>query len=249
MTPPLRLRLRQSRAIAPTTQHLSFDIAEGDAFAWLPGQFMHVFFDTAGGATTKRAYSIATRTDTPQSDAATIEFVVSRVEGGLGSTHMATLQPGDTIPVSAPQGRFCLLPGDSNGRYLLVATGTGVAPYRAMLPQLLAAHAARGIDVVLLQGARTPADLLFADEFDAFAAAHPWFRYVPCLSRQSRGDAGAFDHAGHVQTAFAQHAPDPGRDIAYLCGNPNMVDAAFEALKLAGLAPAAIRREKYVSLR
>jgi NAD(P)H-flavin reductase len=39
----------------------------------------------------------------------------------------------------------------------------------------------------------------------------------------------------------------PARDIAYLCGNPNMVDASFEALKGFGLPVPAIRREKYVS--
>ena len=46
-----------------------------------------------------------------------------------------------------------------------------------------------------------------------------------------------------------QLAPDPARDIAYLCGNPDMVDQAFALLKDAGLAVKDIRREKYVSSR
>ena len=52
---------------------------------------------------------------------------------------------------------------------------------------------------------------------------------------------------GYVQNALAEFAPDAGGDIAYLCGNPNMVDACFEALKDAGLPIPQIRREKYVS--
>ena len=50
-----------------------------------------------------------------------------------------------------------------------------------------------------------------------------------------------------MQNALAELLPDAGGDIAYLCGNPNMVDACFEALKAAGLPIPQIRREKYVS--
>ncbi|MCY1459424.1 hypothetical protein D9M71_768970 [compost metagenome] len=50
-----------------------------------------------------------------------------------------------------------------------------------------------------------------------------------------------------MQPHLAEIAPDPARDIAYLCGNPDMVDACFESLKLAGLPIPQIRREKYVS--
>jgi NAD(P)H-flavin reductase len=53
--------------------------------------------------------------------------------------------------------------------------------------------------------------------------------------------------SGYVQEALAQFAPSADGDIAYLCGNPNMVDAAFEALKGHGLPVPHIRREKYVS--
>lgn len=52
---------------------------------------------------------------------------------------------------------------------------------------------------------------------------------------------------GYVQNALAELAPDAATDIAYLCGNPDMVDACFEALKDAGLPIPQIRREKYVS--
>jgi NAD(P)H-flavin reductase len=54
---------------------------------------------------------------------------------------------------------------------------------------------------------------------------------------------------GYVQQFLEEIIPDPARDIAYLCGNPDMVDAGFEALKRTGFAPAQLRREKYVSSR
>src|SRR5690606_40906332 len=130
-------------------------------------------------------------------------------------------------------------------------TGTGVTPYRAMLPQLEAAMAERGVEVVLLAGARTPAELLYGDEFRAFAKAHPGFRFVPCLSRELPEPGSAHDHPdvrhGYVQQFLAELAPSGGTDLAYLCGNPDMVDACFAALKEHGLAVPQIRREKYVS--
>ena len=52
---------------------------------------------------------------------------------------------------------------------------------------------------------------------------------------------------GYVQQFLGEFAPDTGTDIAYLCGNPNMVDTCAEELREAGLLPRQIRREKYVS--
>src|SRR3546814_3958596 len=113
--------------------------------------------------------------------------------------------------------------------------------------------AQRGVEVVLLQGARSPGELLYGDEFRAFANAHPGFRYLPCLSRELPEPGSPQAHAdvchGYVQQFLGQFAPDPEHDIAYLCGNPNMVDACFEALKAHGLPVPRIRREKYVSSR
>ena len=151
------------------------------------------------------------------------------------------------MEASGPFGRFCLMPGDRNARYLLIATGTGVTPYRSMLPQLRSLMAERGVEVVLLQGARTPAELLYGDEFRAFADAHPGFRYVPCLSRELPPDPHPDVRHGYVQQHLGEFAPDAARDVAYLCGNPDMVDACFEALKGFGLPVPQIRREKYVS--
>ena len=73
--------------------------------------------------------------------------------------------------------------------------------------------AARGLEVVLLQGARNPDELLYGDEFRAFATAHPGFRYLPCFSRELPADGSLHAHPdvrhGYVQNALAELAPDP----------------------------------------
>jgi ferredoxin-NADP reductase len=246
------IKLVSRRMLAPTVAHLAFERADGEPVPFVPGQFLQVHFQYGDGTATKRSYSLATRHDHAAGPARSVEIAVSYVAGGAATALFEGLEPGDEVQASGPYGRFCLMPDDANGRYLLIATGTGVTPYRAMLPQLEALFAARDLRVVLLQGARTPDELLYGDEFRAFASKHPSsFRFVPCFSRELPEAGSPQAHAdvrhGYVQQFLAESGPDAGDDVAYLCGNPNMVDACFEALKDAGLEVRRIRREKYVS--
>ena len=233
--------------LAPSVGHYSFVRDDGQPLDFIPGQFIQVHFSYADGTATKRSYSLATIHDHAMGPGEAVEIAVSYVPGGAATALFEGLPEGGHVEASGPFGRFCLMPGDRNARYLLIATGTGVTPYRSMLPQLAALMAGRGVEVVLLQGARTPAELLYRDDFRAFADAHPGFRYVPCLSRELPADPHPDVRQGYVQQHLAEFAPDATRDIAYLCGNPDMVDACFEALKGHGLPIPQIRREKYVS--
>ena len=246
---PLKLTAR--RMIAPTVAHLSFQRDDGLPLDYIPGQFIQVHFRYADGNPARRSYSLATQHDHALGRGETVEIAVSYVAGGAATALFEGMPIGGSIDASGPFGRFCLMPNDANRRYLLIGTGTGITPYRAMLPQLAQLMAGRGVEVVLLQGARTPDELLYGDEFRAFADAHPGFRYLPCLSRELPAAGSPHAHAdmrrGYVQNALAELGPDASGDIAYLCGNPNMVDACFEALKEHGLPIPQIRREKYVS--
>lgn len=233
--------------LAPSVGHYRFVRDDGQPLDFVPGQFIQVHFSYADGTPAKRSYSLATIHDHALGPGEAVEIAVSYVPGGAATALFEGLPDGGHVQASGPFGRFCLMPGDRNARYLLIATGTGVTPYRSMLPQLQALMAQRGVEVVLLQGARTPAELLYGDEFRAFADAHPGFRYVPCLSRELPADPHPDVRHGYVQQHLGEFAPDAARDIAYLCGNPDMVDACFEALKEHGLPVPLIRREKYVS--
>ena len=233
--------------LAPSVGHYQFVRDDGQPLDFVPGQFIQVHFRYADGTPAKRSYSLATIHDHALGPGEAVEIAVSYVPGGAATALFEGLPEGGHVEASGPFGRFCLMPGDRNARYLLIATGTGVTPYRSMLPQLQSLMAERGVEVVLLQGARTPAELLYGDEFRAFADAHPGFRYVPCLSRELPPDPHPDVRHGYVQQHLGDVAPDAARDIAYLCGNPDMVDACFEALKGFGLPVPQIRREKYVS--
>jgi ferredoxin-NADP reductase len=246
---PLKLVAR--RMIAPTVAHLSFERDDGQPLPCIPGQFLQIHFQYADGTAARRSYSIAVGRALDAPADGRVEIAVSYVPGGAATALFEGMAIGTTVDASGPFGRFCLYPNDANRRYLLIGTGTGITPYRAMLPQLARQMAERGVEVVLLQGARTPAELLYGDEFRAFAQVHPGFRYLPCLSRELPAADSPLAHPdvrhGYVQNVLPELAPDPAGDIAYLCGNPDMVDATFEALKAVGLPVLMIRREKYVS--
>jgi ferredoxin-NADP reductase len=241
------LRLVGSRMLAPSVRHLAFARDDGQPLDFIPGQFIQVHFNYPDGAATKRSYSLATIHDHAMGPGEAVEIAVSYVPGGAATALFAALDEGQQIQASGPYGRFCLGAADSNRRYLLIGTGTGVTPYRAMLPELARVIAERGVEVVLFFGARTPEELIYGDDFRAFADAHPNFRFVPCFSRLMPDNAHADVRSGYVQHAVEEFAPNADTDVAYLCGNPNMVDTVFEALKQHGLPVPHIRREKYVS--
>lgn len=243
------LRLVAARMIAPAVRHMVFERTDGEPFAFIPGQFIQVHFNYADGQATKRSYSVGTVASGDATPIEQIEVAVSYVDGGSATELLGGLAIGDTVQASGPYGRFCLLNGDTNSRYLLVGTGTGITPYRAMLPLIRKLIDSRGCRFELIQGARNEADLLYGDEFAEFAEATPGFTYHPCFSREPRVVPRTGDYAGRVQVAIGALKPDPANDVFYLCGNPDMVDQSFALLKEAGFMVSQLRREKYVSAR
>ncbi|MGN6729137.1 MAG: FAD-binding oxidoreductase [Rhodanobacteraceae bacterium] len=248
MAERFQLRLEESFMLAPSVRHMAFARADGAPFAFMPGQFIQVHFNYADGKPTKRSYSVGT-IGSGEGAVQRLEIAVSYVQGGAATELLGGLEHGGQIEASGPYGRFCLDDKDANQRYLLIATGTGVTPYRAMLPKIEQAIARRGCKFVLLYGARTEQELLYGEEFEAFARTHEGFDFHPCFSRGARAAPREHDRLGYVQKVLPEFEPRADHDIAYLCGNPDMVDAAFNVLKEAGLPVQHIRREKYVSSR
>ncbi|TAN07240.1 MAG: ferredoxin--NADP reductase [Rhodanobacteraceae bacterium] len=242
-----QLKLADSRMLAPTVRHLAFERADGAPFKFTPGQFIQIHFNYDDGKPTKRSYSVGTPAAASEVDK--LELAVSFVDGGAATKLLGGLEHGGSIDASGPYGRFCLMDDDANQRYFLIATGTGITPYRAMLPSIAKRIAERGTRVALLYGARNEEELLYGEEFEAFAGQHPEFTFHPCLSRAARAAPRPNDRRGHVQDVLPELQPHPEHDIAYLCGNPDMIDANFTLLKELGMPIKYIRREKYVSSR
>ncbi len=235
--------LQSVEDIAPLVRHFCFTRADGGVFDFIPGQFITLLLEHSGHVL-KRSYSLANA----PSGSHELQLAAAYVPQGVASTLLFALQPGDTLQASGPFGRL-VLPTEPQPRVILVATGTGVTPYRSMLPALAQRMAQQNLQAVLVQGVRTPEELLYGAEFVAFANAQANFRYVACYSKAQLPDAQAHERCGRVHQVFDELALDPQRDLVYLCGNPNMIDDAFALLTAAGFASPRVRREKYISAK
>lgn len=159
-----------------------------------------------------RAYSIASE---PGED--DILLSVKLKAGGRSSTWVEqTLTVGMHATMQGPFGNF-VLPAASHKPYLFLATGAGVAPFRAQIRELLARDEQYPIDLIF--GVRTEDELFWTEEFTALSRAHPRFSFHPTLTRG--GDAWT-GHRGRVQSLATFVAPDIAQRIVYACGNPDM---------------------------
>lgn len=226
----------------PHVLHLAFRTSDGSTLAYTPGQFLNLHFETESGGT-HRSYSIAN----PPGPDGLLEIAMSPVEGGLATGALSALQPGEELQASGPYGRF-VLREEPPCRYVLVGTGTGITPYRAMLP-LLGERLQAGFRAHVVLGVWRREELLFGTDFIAAARAHPGFEFTGCYSRELPAEPEPWESPGYVQTVYSRLALDPEHDVVYLCGNPSMIDESVDILTAMGFTLKQLRREKYLSAR
>ncbi len=142
---------------------------------------------------------------------------------GICSNYLCGLKPGDEVCLSGPNGKRFQLPADYAAHdYLFLATGTGIAPFRGMLMELLQdPGGACGSQIHLVMGSPYTTDLLYHDLFEGFAAAHSNFHYHTAISRERRPDGG---RGIYVDRIFSEEAEKlqpllaDSETIVYVCG-------------------------------
>lgn len=238
--PARRFILQWAKRITPMIQHLSFVPEATEPIHFKAGQFITLNIE-GPNKIVHRSYSIA---NAPGDNS--IEIACAYVEGGVATTLLFGLKPGDAIFASGPFGLFTLKE-ERPTRYVLVATGTGVAPYRSMLKDIhdRLENAHPELKIALVLGVRNPSELLFGEEFAQFEKDHPNFKFYACYSQAMSDNPTSFERLGRVQTVFPELALNPEQDTVYLCGNPNMIDENFALLTEMGFDKKAVRREKY----
>lgn len=228
----IKLRLRDSREIAPTTRHFVFEVAGREQFGFVPGQFLSLSAEI-NGKTITRAYSIAS---IPSGNL--VELCLNLVPLGLFSPFLFALQPGNEVEAKGPYGGFVLRkpPGDS----LCVATGTGIAPFRGMLRERLADDSTHQYRLIF--GARHDHGLLYRKELEELALFHTNFQMLCTLTRPPEVWSG---ETGRVQ-AHVRRVIGERRDwTVYICGLKEMVDELRNELRELGFDRKQIVYEKY----
>ena len=236
------LVLDHTRLLSPKILHLAFKKQDGQPFDFIPGQFI-TFLIESNGQIKRRSYSIASI----YGQSKYLEIAISYIQDGIASEKLFTLKPGENLLAMGPAGKL-IIQDDHAKRYILVGTGTGIAPYRAMLPDLAKRMENSDFKVVILFGAQYRQDLLYLEDFLNFAKTHPKFSIRTQLSREDLNSSKQpYEYPGYVQTAFPDLNLNPSEDIIFLCGNPNMIDSAFMELQMMGFESTAVKREKYIS--
>ncbi len=222
---------------------LTFERTDGCPLGFLPGQFITFLLPHTNGQCVRRSYSLS---NSPQASAA-FDVAIAPVAGGFATNILFQLNLGDELLATGPAGRLVLHETETPIQYVFVATGTGIAPYRSMLPTLaqrLATH--QTMKATILLGVRRTEDILYAEDFLNFAEKYNRFCFRAYLSREPTPTL-PYQYTGYVQTAFCTLNLNPATDLVYLCGNPQMIDAGITQLKAMGFGPTALRLEKYTS--
>lgn len=223
----------EKRSLTPTVRHLALEVRADPAFRFTPGQFIQFIIDPK----TLRQFSLASSPELlPR-----LELCVDISPMGKGSRFVEALRLGDRVTFRGPFGVFTV-PDRESRPVELIATGAGIAPIRAMIDDLLARRNPGPAGVTLTFGNRTPAEILYDNEWRERARMDSRFTYTPTLSQPPADWTGLRGRVTEVLPA--RRAELAGRPV-YICGSPEMVDDVRRTLASIGVPEADVHFEKF----
>ncbi|MBI1398142.1 MAG: 2Fe-2S iron-sulfur cluster binding domain-containing protein [Betaproteobacteria bacterium] len=194
---------------------LRLKLPANERLQFLAGQYLEIIMRDGK----RRAYSMAN----PPHDDEFIELHVRNMKGGAFTEYVFnTMKEKDILRFEGPLGTF-FLREDSDKPMLLVASGTGFAPIKAIIEH--AFHAGIERPMVFYWGGRRPQDLYMRDLAESWAREHPNFSFIPVISDAEPEDAWT-GRTGFVHHAVLEDFPDMSGHQAYVCGAPVVVEAA-----------------------
>ncbi|HGY9626060.1 benzoate 1,2-dioxygenase electron transfer component BenC [Pseudomonas putida] len=224
--------ISEVRQLSASTIALSIKGEALSRLAFLPGQYVNL---KVPGSDQSRAYSFSSL----QKDGE-VSFLIRNVPGGLMSSFLTSLaKAGDSMTLAGPLGSFYLRP--IQRPLLLLAGGTGLAPFTAMLEKI--AEQGSEHPLHLIYGVTNDFDLVELDRLQALAAQIPNFSFSACVANPD----SQYPHKGYVtQHIEPRHLNDGDVDV-YLCGPPPMVEAVSQYIREQGITPANFYYEKFAA--
>ena len=205
-------------------------------FTYLPGQFLTVKV-APSGKPVQRSYTIAS--SPTQRDY--VEITVKRESQGIASRFLHDqLNPGDTIAVSAPAGRFTFT-GQEADDVVLIAGGVGITPMMSIARYLT--DRTWGGSVHLLVCCKREEDIIFARELDMLAERYQTFSYTAVLSNPSDGWKGIRGRL--TKETIVELIPQVAKHRVHVCGPLPMMDAVTTMLEEVSVPTEQIRTEKF----
>ncbi|MGE8349910.1 MAG: benzoate 1,2-dioxygenase electron transfer component BenC [Pseudomonas protegens] len=220
------------RQLSDSTIALSIKGEALSQLAFLPGQYVNL---GVPGSEQTRAYSFSSL----QRDGE-VSFLIRNVPGGLMSSFLTSLaKAGDSMTLAGPLGSFYLR--DIRRPLLLLAGGTGLAPFTAMLEKI--AEQGSEHPLHLIYGVTNDFDLVELDRLEDFAARIPQFSFSACVANPE----SQYPRKGYVTQHIEPAHLNQGDVDVYLCGPPPMVEAVSQFIREQGIAPANFYYEKFAA--
>jgi len=218
---------------------LHLQLPAADAFQYHAGQYVEFLLRDGD----RRSYSMA---NAPHTQAATpqMELHIRHMPGGKFTDQVfGTMKEKDILRIEGPYGSFYLRE-DSDKPIVLLASGTGFAPIKAIIEHM--AHKGITRPATLYWGGRRPADLYQSAWVEEQLQAMPNLRYVPVISDALPED-GWSGRTGFVHRAVLQDIPDLAGHEVYACGAPIVVESARRDYAAAGLPEHAFFADSFTS--
>lgn len=237
-----------------TCRHMTFDLSGGDLH-YVEGQSIGIIppgEDDKGKPHKLRLYSIASTRHGDNLDDQTVSLCVRKLEykhpetgehvEGVCSSYLCNLKPGDDVAITGPVGKEMLLPDDEDANIVMIATGTGIAPFRAYLWRMFLEgdknpdYNFKGF-AWLFFGIPKTENILYKQQLEELAEKYPDnFRMDYAISREQKNAEGG---KMYIQHRIAEHADrlwelmQNPKTHTYICGLKGMEDGIDEALSAA----------------
>lgn len=209
-------RVTSLTRVAPDVIVMRLQLPATHSFGFRAGQYIEFILKDGS----RRSYSMA---NAPHTLSDGIELHLRHMPGGKFTDHVfGEMKEKEILRVEGPYGSF-FLREDSDKPIVLLASGTGFAPIKAIIEHM--EHQGITRPTVLYWGCRSKADLYLNDWVEQAAARLPWLRYVPVLSEAKPEDLWS-GRTGFVHQAVLDDLPSLAGHEVYACGAPVMVQVA-----------------------
>jgi CDP-4-dehydro-6-deoxyglucose reductase, E3 len=220
----LPARVAKKEQLSHDVIALHLQLPSSERLQFLAGQYIEFILKDGK----RRAFSIA---NAPH-DAEFLQLHIRVIPGGVFSAYVANeMQEKAILRLEAPFGNF-FLREDSQKPIIFVAGGTGFAPVKGIIEQMLHNNIKR--DIILYRGARVAEDLYMNDLCDKWAEFTPHLTYIPVLSEPPASDNWQ-GRTGLVHEAVLEDFKDLSGYQAYVCGAPGMCEVAHHTFVAQGL--------------
>ncbi|MEO6508704.1 MAG: FAD-dependent oxidoreductase [Patescibacteria group bacterium] len=173
-----KAHLTKKESVTEHVYLLEFKLENQEHLQFVAGQYMMLLCPQPDETNISRLYSVASH---PHSGD-TFELLVEIVPNGVASKYVLEMNVGDEVQLRGPAGMFTLR---GNNHRIFMATGTGIAPIRSMLKDIILGSEQTEHTNFLFWGVQYLKDMYFLEELKSFTKTHPSFEFFICLSKET----------------------------------------------------------------